>query len=50
MTTVRDLMDRAPTMIAEDPDRARKFGGVYKFALDGEGDGPSSSTSPTIRG
>ena len=37
MTTVQDLMDRASAMIREDPDKARKFGGVCKFALSGEG-------------
>jgi len=36
MTTVRDLMRRASTMIEEDPERAREFGGVYKFELDGD--------------
>ena len=33
MTTVEDLMQRASKMIDEDPDQARKFGGIYKFAL-----------------
>ena len=37
MTTVEDLMERASTMIDEDPDQAREFGGVYKFVLDGDG-------------
>ena len=37
MTTVQDLMDRASAMIRDDPDKARKFGGVCKFALSGEG-------------
>ncbi len=37
MTTVQDLMDRASAMIREDPDKARKFGGVCKFALSGDG-------------
>ena len=37
MTTVQDLMDRASAMIREDPDNARKFGGVCKFALSGDG-------------
>ena len=37
MTTVKDLMDEATAIIDEDPDRARKFGGVYKFVLDGDG-------------
>jgi putative sterol carrier protein len=37
MTTVHDLMDRAAAMIRDDPDKARKFGGVCKFALSGEG-------------
>jgi putative sterol carrier protein len=37
MTTVEDLMQRASMMIDEDPDQARKFGGVYKFALGGDG-------------
>ena len=37
MTTVNDLMDRATTMIAENPERAREFGGVYRFELDGDG-------------
>jgi predicted lipid carrier protein YhbT len=36
MTTVKDLMERASTMIDENPDRAREFGGVYKFELDGD--------------
>jgi predicted lipid carrier protein YhbT len=36
MTTVKDLMERASTMIEENPDRAREFGGVYKFELDGD--------------
>jgi putative sterol carrier protein len=36
MTTVKDLMDRASTMIDENPEWAREFGGVYKFVLDGE--------------
>jgi len=37
VTTVDDLMERASTMIREDPVPARKFGGVCKFALDGPG-------------
>jgi putative sterol carrier protein len=37
MTTVQDLMDRASAMIREEPDKAREFGGVCKFALSGEG-------------
>ena len=37
MTNVEDLMDRASTMIGENPDRAREFNGVYKFVLDGDG-------------
>jgi predicted lipid carrier protein YhbT len=37
MTTVEDLMQRASKMIDEDPDQARKFGGIYKFALGGDG-------------
>jgi putative sterol carrier protein len=37
MTTIDDLMQRAARMIDEDPEQARKFGGIYKFALDGEG-------------
>ena len=36
MTTVKDLMERASTMIDEHPDRAREFGGVYRFELDGD--------------
>ncbi len=36
MTTVTDLMQRASDMIGQNPDRAREFGGVYKFELDGE--------------
>ncbi len=36
MTTVKDLMGRASTIIAEDPDRASEFGGVYKFVLYGD--------------
>ncbi len=36
MTTVKDLMTRASTMIEDNPERAREFGGVYKFQLDGE--------------
>ncbi|MDN4520429.1 SCP2 sterol-binding domain-containing protein [Mycolicibacterium austroafricanum] len=36
MTTVKDLMERAATMIGENPDAAREFGGVYKFELDGD--------------
>jgi putative sterol carrier protein len=35
MTTVQDLMERASTMIEENPDRIREFSGVYKFVLDG---------------
>lgn len=37
MTTVKDLMQRASNMIDEDPDQARKFGGIYKFVLEGDG-------------
>jgi putative sterol carrier protein len=37
MTTIEDLMERASTMIDENPDRAREFAGVYKFVLDGAG-------------
>ena len=37
MTTVEDLMIEAALVIDEDPDRAREFGGVYKFVLDGHG-------------
>jgi predicted lipid carrier protein YhbT len=36
MTTVNDLMERASTMIDENPDRVREFCGVYKFVLDGD--------------
>ena len=36
MTTVKDLMERVSTIIAEDSDRASEFGGVYKFVLDGD--------------
>ncbi len=36
MTTVDDLMDRISEMIREDPETARKFGAVCKFALSGE--------------
>jgi putative sterol carrier protein len=35
MTTVESLMAEAALAIAEDLDRARRFGGVYKFVLDG---------------
>jgi putative sterol carrier protein len=35
MTTVQDLIERASTMIDENPDRIRDFAGVYKFVLDG---------------
>lgn len=37
MTSIEDLMRRAAKMIDEDPDQARKFGGIYKFVLDGDG-------------
>lgn len=37
MTTIKDLMERASTMIDENPGQAREFGGVYKFVLDGDG-------------
>lgn len=37
MTTVEDLMAEAASVIEEDPERARAFGGVYKFVLDGIG-------------
>jgi putative sterol carrier protein len=37
MSTVKDLMERASLMIEENPDRAREFGGIYKFELDGDG-------------
>jgi putative sterol carrier protein len=37
MTTIEDLMQRASTMIGENPDWAREFAGVYKFVLDGDG-------------
>lgn len=37
MTTIQDLMDRASAMIREDPEKARKLGGVCKFALNGDG-------------
>jgi len=37
MTTIDDLMERASTMIREEPEKARKFGGVCKFALGGPG-------------
>jgi hypothetical protein len=36
MTTVKDLMERASTIIAEDPGRAGEFGGVYKFVWAGD--------------
>jgi predicted lipid carrier protein YhbT len=36
MTTVSDLIERASTMIEDDPGRAREFGGVYRFELDGD--------------
>jgi len=36
VTTVKDLMERVSTIIAEDSDRASEFGGVYKFVLDGD--------------
>jgi hypothetical protein len=36
VTTVKELMERVSTIIAEDPDRASEFGGVYKFVLDGD--------------
>lgn len=37
MKTVEDLMIEAAMVIDEDPERAREFGGVYKFVLDGDG-------------
>jgi putative sterol carrier protein len=37
MTTIEDLMIEAALFIDEDRDRAREFGGVYKFVLDGDG-------------
>jgi putative sterol carrier protein len=37
MTTVESLMAEAASAIAEDLDRARRYGGVYKFVLDGIG-------------
>jgi len=37
MTTVQDLMDRASALIRDDPEEARRFGGVCKFALSGHG-------------
>lgn len=35
MTTIQDLMERASTMITQNPDQAREFNGVYKFVLAG---------------
>src|SRR3978361_1090590 len=35
MTTIEDLMIEAALLLDGDPDRAREFGGVYKFVLDG---------------
>ncbi|HKP40453.1 SCP2 sterol-binding domain-containing protein [Mycobacterium sp.] len=37
MTTVESLMVEAALAIDEDIDRAREFGGIYKFVLDGVG-------------
>jgi putative sterol carrier protein len=37
MTTVEDLMIEAAMAIDENPERAREFGGIYKFVLDGVG-------------
>ena len=36
MTTVKHLMERVSTVIAENPGRASEFGGVYKSVLDGD--------------
>ena len=59
MKTVEDLMIEAAMVIDEDPERARQFGGVYKFVLDGDGartfilivsnaSGPSFTNSPCL--
>jgi putative sterol carrier protein len=39
MATVRELMDVARRMIAENPEQAKDFGAVYKLVLDGEDGG-----------
>lgn len=39
MATLEELRDRARQMIAENPEEAKKIGGIYKFVLHGDGGG-----------